>query len=193
MDADDTRIESNNVSGASVAGIATFHRTAAVGNFVHDNGDVGLDVQGTGNSIAGNTVVSNGTGIVLFGLTHVVTDNVVAGNRLTGIEIGPPGTALNVNGNTVVRNRAAGVHVQSASSGDYAGLVITGNNLYANGLVFNNNCGVENDHFEVVRAERNYWGKATGPGANPADSACGNVDAVPFAARAFVITNDAGR
>jgi parallel beta-helix repeat protein len=193
VDAADVRIEGNTITGGTEAGITTFHGTVVRGNFVHDNGRDGLDVQGGGNTVAGNTVVSNLVGILLFGTGHLVTDNIVTHNRVNGIELGPPGTDLKVNGNTIVRNRGAGVQVQPARPGDYAGTLITGNNVYGNGLVTSANCGVENQHAELVKAERNYWGAATGPGANPADSACGNVDAVPFATRAFAITNDAGR
>jgi hypothetical protein len=50
---------------------------------------------------------------------------------------------------------------------------ISGNTFAGNGLSSSNaNCGMLNNSNGALVATNNYWGAATGPGADPADQIC---------------------
>jgi len=77
-------------------------------------------------------------------------------------------------------------------------LFVSGNNIYGNGDAAADgdkvNCGIENPLKtplppQTLNYANNFWGSATGPGANPSDQYCQsgnvNVPVTPFAATEF--------
>jgi hypothetical protein len=64
--------------------------------------------------------------------------------------------------------------------------VVKENNFFGNSVSsdgFGKNCGLVNFTGETLSAVNSYWGASSGPGAEPADVACGNdpVVTTPFA------------
>ena len=143
----------------------------------------GNQVSGWGTGIAGNpnttikqnAVQSNEYGIQTFGST--VTGNIVIGNRNSGISLYDDSSVV---GNTILGNTSTGIFIfDSGVTG-----TIESNNIFGNGCGMNASTG-------GVLATNNYWGAATGPGADPADDVCGSGGATatttPFATKAFSV------
>ncbi|MBI3783777.1 MAG: hypothetical protein HY270_10260 [Deltaproteobacteria bacterium] len=81
------------------------------------------------------------------------------------------GDVANFTSNIAIANSAAtGVYLNpgSAVTGPFEG-----NTLVGNGGV--GNCGLFNDSGSSVIAKKNFWGAATGPGADPGDLSCSGV------------------
>jgi parallel beta-helix repeat protein len=83
--------------------------------------------------------------------------------------------------NSIIGNTRFGVMITSGP----ARITLRENNFYGNGVStdqFGVNCGLGNFTGETLSAANSYWGAATGPGAEPADVACGSpVTTTPFA------------
>jgi hypothetical protein len=150
--------------------------------------------------MVGNVSSNNGMGARLSGVRDAeVRGNTFSGNIGPGVFIGNVSVAVRVFDNTIAGNTGAGVLV-FASNDD---VVIHGNNLYGNTGVFwpggpvidTSNCGVVNVDVQApLDATNNYWGAASGPGANPADNGgkgcdfyAGNTVVKPFSATPFPI------
>lgn len=83
-------------------------------------------------------------------------------------------SAASVIGNAVVGNSDSGIEVLDVTD------TIAGNNI------FGNTCGLVAPTTSGVLATNNYWGAATGPGADPADDVCGfGATTTPFATKPF--------
>jgi hypothetical protein len=184
------RIEDNRLM-RNGAGLSTQGARGAVvsGNVIADNTFLGASLGGVRQTFTGNVVARTIFGVGVPAGDHTVSDNVVIENMF-GIGVSPGAHAIRRN--TVTGQLEEGIGIASAASGAYASLVLTGNNLFDNGLG-SSNCAVVSTHVDVIDAERNYWGRATGPGPDPGDDACGDFDAVPFATRPIPIANSAGR
>ena len=184
------RVEDNRLMRNGV-GISTQGARGAVvtGNVITDNLFLGASLGGDVQTFAGNVVAGSLFAIDTGAGDNTVSDNVVIENML-GIMVGPG--AHDIRRNTVTGQLEEGITIASAGSGAYAGFVLTSNNLFGNGLTASN-CAIASAHPEAIKAERNYWGRTTGPGPDPADEACGVLDTTPFAPRAIPIANTAGR
>ena len=86
-----------------------------------------------------------------------------------GLSIGSGGTPLSVLQSTITGASASGVFTSRSD------VQIRTSNIFGNGLAGGAaaNCGIENDSGGTVDASDNYWGAASGPGVEPADSTCG--------------------
>ncbi len=118
------------------------------------------------------------------------TSNTVSGNDI-GIAPNswspdrPPSAGPVLYRNTLVGDQRFGILV---SAGPAVRTTVKENNFIGNALAippefFGPNCGLANFTGETFNAVNSYWGAPTGPGADPADVACGNdpVKTTPFA------------
>jgi hypothetical protein len=146
----------------------------------------GIFPQGAGKTIRKNVLALNNDGIV-GAISGDISGNIVVAN---GIGIGLGLTANGV-GNAVYGNLYAGLTVNATP---FSG-ALEKNDFAGNGyptFSASPNCGVYVPGptiSTVVAAPNNYWGAATGPGADPGDVACsaGTVTSAPFASKAFKV------
>lgn len=139
------------------------------GNASIANGGRGFDIASTGDRdhvVTRNLASGNGdTGFLLQGFDFTVTRNVASGNEegfVASSAAGPNNHRLDLN--AAVGNIIDGIDLQSPiGTGS-----ITRSNLFGNLAA---NCGLRGDD---VDASKSYWGAAGGPGAEPADEACGS-------------------
>lgn len=153
-------------------GIATVNSAGVVlveGNLVTGWDDRGIRAQGTGTTVRKNLVMRNNVGIGASGAA-VVTGNVASANFINFLLSGAA---------TVVGNAARGGGYGFRAGG------LTG--LFEKNDLFGNGCGVANDASpSPLLAANNYWGAATGPGADPADTTCTDaITTTPFAIKPF--------
>lgn len=140
----------------------------------------GIVASGTGKTVRNNQVsVNTGAGI------QAASGNLVLGNIViaTGGGILVQGSASAV-GNSVYGS-SYGIGADGSPSSPFTGS-IERNNLVGN---TGGNCGLDNLGSPTVNAPNNYWGAASGPGPDPADTTCiesgGPITATPFATAAF--------
>jgi len=140
-------------------------------------GSAFLLVLGTGSRIDRNTVQGCQSGFLVAGTGHVITRNLAIGN---GVGFGL-GDFAELSRNAALGNTSSGV---SLSSGATPGLIFA-NTFAGNGTAFGSNCGLTNSTGGAVTAAGNFWGAATGPGADPADQVCNSFSSTtitsPFA------------
>jgi hypothetical protein len=134
----------------------------------------GIHVLDSGKTVSKNHVSFNSVGIAAGGGSLVGN---VAINNFEGIFVTGSATAV---GNAAYGN-THGIFAGAAAAG-----VIQKNNIFGN-----ISCGLENSGAPGLVATNNYWGAATGPGPNPADTVCnigaGTTTTTPFATTRFAI------
>ena len=177
---DGVRVEGNwatNNAGFGFALLPAPTNTTLKSNIASDNGMSGVFGQADGLVLTGNLARNNsGSGFEIYSsASAVITKNVAVGNLAPGFRLYSPGTAT-VSKNTAVGNQI-GLHVIA-----HGAVTLSSNNLFGNGdgvlPPSGPNCGLflQNDDAVnplTVNASGNFWGAATGPGANPADLAGG--------------------
>jgi hypothetical protein len=148
---------------------ASFGRHEVAWNDVTNNRGVGISVDFTPAFIHHNTVAGNDIGIA---------SNSWAPDK-------PPSAGPVLYRNTLIGSRRFGIMVVQ---GPPVRTTVKENNFIGNALTippefFGPNCGLANFTGETLNATNSYWGAPTGPGADPADVACGNdpVTTTPFA------------
>jgi parallel beta-helix repeat protein len=206
------------VGSSARAGLAIASTTVGVkvqGCQAVGNAGRGFEAQGQGHILAGNLAMLNATG----GFTVSCTECTVSGNVATandGEGFAVDGSANTVRDNVAVRNGSNGFDIEgrghvvrhnSAIANEAAGflvftsdLLITANNIFANAVaqpMQGRNLGLHNRSLAELTADGNYWGAATGPGADPADdvysSMWGTADVAPFARKPFAVSPPARR
>lgn len=147
------------------------------------------------------TVIANGTNIItnnttagvqMIGGSVTLTQNTIQNNAI-GIQV-DGGTLTSATQNSLANNTGDGLQVGSqASTGifseSYAQNVTTTGAIGAfsqNDVCGNGGYGINNQTSNLISAEQNYWGAATGPtiSSNPTgtgDAINGNVNYSPFA------------
>ena len=171
-----------NISSGNAGGFSIF----GTGNVIKHNIAVGIngpgfDINGTAHTVRGNAAIGNGDGFIVQGFGHMLTDNVSIGN-VTGYSLF--GNA-HLNHNAAVGNTDAGIRMEPGVQA-----TVHRSNIFGNGDQTGSNCGVLNQSGQPITATDNFWGAASGPGADPADAVCdinGTTDFVPFAERLFRI------
>jgi len=162
-------------------------------------------VMASGTVLKANTAVSNSTvGFQVFDDTAVVSGNLAKANLYTGFVVGGAGVVVTKNiavdglyrgywlfatpglvfsKNAAIGNVDAGVFLMSAGTTPVA-MSIASNTLFGNGerpQYPPANCGltIQNAGSQMltVNADGNWWGAASGPGADPADAAGGTCTA----------------
>ena len=143
-------------------------------------------------TVSRNAVSFNQYGILAF-TNSPVTDNVALGNSTSGIHM----TGGSASGNIAAGNSDGfsssfvGLVAGNAAIGNLTGIdafndsgPATGNNIIGN------QCGLKKQGPASFNGTNNYWGAASGPGADPADNVClGTVGVTPFATAPFNIAN----
>jgi hypothetical protein len=127
---------------------------------------------------------SRGAGFSLFDLggfrlNYVVEGNSAIGNIGAGFELGHepisnlPASVSSFRHNNAIGNAGPGILVfQVVNVSNFSR-----NNIYGNSISGGNpNCGIWNQSGSKLNAAGNFWGAATGPGADPADAAGGACD-----------------
>ena len=108
------------------------------------------------------------------GLWVIDPGRVAVGNLHGFTEISIDATSGTLTGNSFVGNRDDGVQVNSAF------FSVTKNNIFGNVGAGGDNCGL-NAEFGTLTAPGNFFGAATGPGADPADDVCnGTITTTPL-------------
>jgi parallel beta-helix repeat protein len=138
-------------------------------NVANNSGGDGFGVGGTDSTIEDNLAGASGDGFGFSGTNHLVRGNVASGNLQFGFKIGASPGGITLTRNAARGNLEGGVYLSAVAT-------VTNNDLYGNNdgtstLGFTN-CGLLNDTGAAVTATNNFWGAATGPGANPADDVC---------------------
>jgi hypothetical protein len=128
-----------------------------------------LDAENNGNMVVQfNIATHNETGFDLQGVGYLFRSNSAIGNRGAGIRFPPDAGEIAVHGNNFFGNLGFGDSVVPG-------------------------CGLNNESGNRIDARNNFWGAASGPGADPADNAGGICDRTsssvtvvqPFAEEAF--------
>jgi hypothetical protein len=204
---------SNGGNGLGCCGGAS--GVSVIGNIASENDGTGFAITGAGSVIRLNLAARNGNGFGILGDSRVtVKDNVAVANVRVGFYITGnghflrgneshanafgvliAGTAINLLQNSVIGNKLFGFWLELGSSA-----TISENNIYGNGndpTAGIANCGIYNQSDAVIVATGNFWGSASGPGADPADRAGTGTDCdygagtmttvVPFATLEFPI------
>ncbi|HKC49588.1 MAG TPA: right-handed parallel beta-helix repeat-containing protein [Myxococcota bacterium] len=152
--------------GFIVAGVAA----RVTGNRALENDGSGFQFAGDGVMASGNAASANGgDGFFCFALGGSVQKSVASGNVGYGFEA--IFADFEFHSVAALGNGIGGVFFD-ASSGS-----LTASSLIGNGRGGGVNCGVVNDTGGAIVATGNYWGAATGPGADPADDACDGTSA----------------
>lgn len=189
-------IAGNIVSNNSGNGVRIFggQQTVAANVFT-TNGAAGFQSGGgqeaSGLQLLNNVAVGNTTGFDVSTPYATVRGNRASDNRGSGFLVTKEGAV--VEGNVAVSNKATGIVIDRDAG--LAPAVVRYNNIYDNSFEPAFNCGVTNLSTVTIDATQNFWGAASGPGANPADdggpgSGCSGQDRVivtPFATEEFVI------
>jgi hypothetical protein len=115
-----------------------------------------------GNLVAENVAIGHEVGFDIQGANHVISGNFASHAAGAGagffVSFGPH----TFTGNSAIGNRE-GVATFTTNT------TIERNNLYGN---LAGNCGLRNASGGTVNAPHNFWGAASGPGADPADQVC---------------------
>jgi hypothetical protein len=147
------------------------------------NRQYGINMGGNGNVIRNNVSISNGSlGFNIHGENIEVINNIAIGTDYDGFTIRATWSVIKRNAS--VGNGGVGMRVFEAAAS-----TITENNFFGNDTG-GDNCGMLNNSGSTITAINNYWGASTGPGADPADLACGAafgdpIIFAPFATKEF--------
>jgi len=156
-------------------------------NVAARNSQYGFDLEGgSGYVLTGNLAGHNfDSGFILAGGNqYILSHNAAVGNYSIGFHLFG-GTGHQLMRTAVLGNRDVGILLDTGGT-----VLISQSNIEGNGTPFNVafNCGVLNNANATVMAKNNFWGAATGPGADPADAVCGGATVSPFASTPFAIT-----
>jgi hypothetical protein len=187
-----TRSGARNNGGFRVRSFTVSDVVVLRDNIAFDNPETspGFGVGGIApNVIVNNRAIRNGAGFVVEGNGPFTILRNIATANLRGFQVrgGDPSGGHTFVENSVIGNIGPGFEI----FGQMQNNVIRRSNIFGNG---GDNCGVLNSSGQVVIAENNYWGRATGPGPDPADNAGPGCDRLgsetitrPFATEAFPI------
>jgi len=184
-------IEGNRFRGSDSGIVLDGVGHLVIGNLVTGSKDQGFLVKGSAHQLTGNVVEGNRNGLRVDGTASEFTENIVVANNLRGFEINA-GPHL-ITRNTIVANVGAGINTSAPA------ISVQRNNIYGNATGPNDgtNCGLANVSGGLVDATDNFWGAASGPGSDPADTFCNVPPSTtvvdPVATKPFNIPVRAGR
>lgn len=184
-----------NILRRNAAGIALIgRRNLLTQNLAIGNDGTGFWIFGDGHFVSRNTAIAQGDGFSITGTNHTLLGNVSNGNS-SGYTL-TQGAGHELRHNSAVGNSLAGIRVAP----EVTGTLLQRNNIYGNGeetdiiLAPLPHCGVLNLSGTQVDAVQNFWGAASGPGAEPADGVCDSPGLTiyqPFAESRFEIAGAA--
>lgn len=135
---------------------------------------VGISSSGDASVLKGNASDLNFTGFSVSGDGVIFDGNVAQGN-FTGLSMY---SDVAVSRSSFMGNAGAGVWVKLPGSGTGS---VTTSNFLGNGNFSYPNCGVFDEAAGTTTFEGNWWGAASGPGADPADAKCNGTMPTTFA------------
>jgi hypothetical protein len=144
--------------------------TALNGTVASDNRVTGLTPTSIYDGIVSDTLAQRN---VVAGSQYGIVGSGAMRNNVAienGYGFRPQGAVTDVTKNIASSNGAYGIYL-------YPGATVSGA-VQRNTIVGNDvgtNCGLYNDSGGALTATKNFWGAATGPGADPADLACSGV------------------
>ena len=150
-----TTIQDNLAQGNGLAGLSVLLAHGETGirvenNLAIGNGDLGIGITGPGKKIKNNVCIGN----------------VYGGFHLTGHN---PAFQDEFSGNLATTNQQAGVWLHEDFN-TVSNFKFQKNNIYGNDLAGGLNRGVVNETGTEIYLRKNFWGAASGPGADPADN-----------------------
>jgi nitrous oxidase accessory protein NosD len=175
------------------------------------NGNYAFSIDDSGHTISDNVTLGNArAGFGVHGTRHTVSDNVASDNLLgfdisfsgqftgnavtsntthgVGVNVFDP-SGLEIRRNAVIGNRNLGVLIFRLNG------TITENNIFGNDNL-ENNCGLLNQTGTMLMAPNNFWGAPSGPGPDPADAVCNDINSTtivdPVATKPFNIPVKSG-
>ena len=183
---------SNNIASANDSSGFEFSGSGHVlsGNIARANVSTGFGIIGSGHLLTGNLASGNDSdGFAFFG----GNGNVLSGN--TAVDNTNDGFAFNGTGHLLTDNSAVGNQAKGISVvGSGSSATITKNNIFGNhgSCGPGDNIGLRNGSGGAINATNNFWGAATGPGADPADDICNagagsSTTVAPFATKEFKV------
>jgi Right handed beta helix region len=155
----------NTWHGFGVGGAGT---QRLVGNFASANGAGPPAIDPGTNEL----VVPTGAGFRISGADVLAEDNISEGNFGPGFLltlVTPANTLQRIRNNVAAGNAGAGVVIRTVG-GAVGAANVRFNNIFGN-LGAGTGCGLINESGKTVNAKGNFWGQASGPGADPADKA----------------------
>jgi parallel beta-helix repeat protein len=136
----------------------------AANNQAIGNSIFGFDIAGTNVRAVGNQASGSNTGIRLSGgSNNLLIANLASANN-TGYQL-QGGTGHSLIASSAQGNQFEGYYVSAGVTAS-----ITSGNIFGNDTT--SNCGIRNASGSSMTATHNFWGAATGPGADPADDVC---------------------
>lgn len=163
----DTRVIGNVAEGNTGDGLIVGGNAAQVtNNRALGNGGNGIQLAGDDIAASGNVAAGNAQAgyFVVFAAGVQVSKSVASGNQQAGFEVTLADAALA--SIAALGNEGDGVHFDDGTGS------VTRSSFIGNGRADGMNCGVLNSSGVAITASDDYWGAATGPGADPADQAC---------------------
>lgn len=139
---------------------------------------VGMSVTGGDVVVSGNSASASLTGVSVFGSGTTFDGNVLASN-FVGLRVYG---AIAVTRSSFTGNRGIGIELNTGSNGS-----VTTSNLVGNGVASGTNCGISDSFSLPVTVDGNWWGTATGPGSDPADTKCSGPLPASFAEKAVSV------
>ncbi len=125
-------------------------------------------LSGSDHQLRRNVVTFVSDGFLTPGLPDLeLRDNVAVAN-FSGIGIGGGGS-VTVQGNSLLANYEFGLLLLGSD------VDVLKNNFFGNQHPPAGNCGLDNSSGTTVTASKDFWGAASGPGADPADLACASL------------------
>lgn len=146
------------------------------GNIAVNDGQDGFGLLGDNHTLKGNAATANGgSGFNVSGTNVVLTGNVASDNSLDGVEVSASTHSVTITHNALLSNERFGLLIAINKSA-----TVTFNNIFGNNMVpvdvFGQtnvtNVGLANitgTNHPPLGAPDNFFGAATGPGADPAD------------------------
>jgi len=151
-------------------GFSQVNRSLVKNNVSIANDNDGFDQQGNDLVYRGNAALGNGgIGFDLNGGDRTVLTGILAQGNRNGVSVGGSDTVLAKS--SIVGNLGVGIVVEGGGTQ----LVIGKSNIFGNNVVADpvvTNCGVTTLSVGPLNVAGDFWGAATGPGADPADDLC---------------------
>lgn len=174
----------NAASDVSVAGLRAIGNARGIqvttgstnntiaGNVISLNDNEGCRLAGHADKVFGNIITGNGNnGITILENQTQIINNFIAGNFNDGIQLSANNQGVTIDRNSILSSERFGILLATNSAA-----TITRNNIFGNNDSGGNfsgqskaNAGVGNNSGHAVTLTGNFFGAATGPGANPAD------------------------
>ena len=186
IDSIDVKVHGNQVIGDATIGVVPGTGIVAVtsnpGPILIEANQVmlwltGIDAEGSGKTVNKNQLSLNVTGAALSANSRA-TGNMIVASKVTGLDVTEAVTATG--------NGLYGNGVGLFAHGPFTGTIE--HNAFVGSSFEGGNCGVANNGIPNLDVTENYWGAATGPGPDPADTTCGANAASTFVTVPFLRT-----